>query len=187
MKKILLSITAFSALSVLALPLIAREYKLPKEESVFSISFPDKWTVTYAEESVDAVSPDEAVEIYVQVDDAETIEDSVKESIQYLEEQGVKLDVATQKETDGEQNGMKLASIGWKGTDKDGPCSVSLVFIQVTEDAAISLVYWASDEMVKKHEKELNAVMESIKSLATKKGKEEKKTKDEAEEPKEEK
>ena len=83
----------------------------------------------------------------------------------------MKLKIDTQKETEGEHNGMKLATIGWKGTDKDGDCTVSLVFIQVTEDTAISLIYWATDDMVKKHEKDIKGVLDSMKSLAAKKGK----------------
>ena len=180
MKKLILSLATLTAL---AIPLIAKEYKLPKEEPIFSITFPDKWTVTYEDESVDALSPDEAVEIYAQTDDADTIEDSVKSSIEYLEGQGVKLKVDTQKETEGEHNGMKLSTIGWKGTDKDGDCTVSLVFIQVTDDTAMTLIYWATDEMVKKHEKDINEVLESMKSIAGKKGKK----KAEAAEEKEEK
>ena len=168
MKKLLFSL---AALCVMAIPLTAKEYKLPKEDSVFSVKFPDKWTVTHEDESVDALSPDEAVEIYAQTDDADTIEDSVKESIKYLDEQGVKLKIDTQKETEGEHNGMKLATIGWKGTDKDGDCTVSLVFIQVTEDTAVSLIYWATDDMVKKHLKDINSVLDSMKPLAAKKGK----------------
>ena len=167
MKKILLSL---AALTVLAIPAIAKEYKLPKEASVFSIKFPDKWTVTYEDESVDAVSPDNAVEIYAQTDDADTIEASVTASIKYLDEQGVKLDIESQKETDGEHNGMKTGSLVWKGTDKDGACTVSLVFLQVNEETAITVIYWATDEMVAKHKKDLNATLESMKSLVSKKG-----------------
>lgn len=168
MKKLILSLAALAAL---AIPAFAKEYKLPKEDSVFSIKFPDKWTVTYEDESVDALSPDEAVEIYAQTDDAETIEDSVTASIKYLDEQGVKLKLDTQKETDGEHNGMKTGSLVWKGTDKDGDCTVSLVFIQVTEETTITLIYWATDEMVKKHEKDINGVLESMKPVVAKKGK----------------
>ena len=181
MKKILLSLALLTALAV---PLTAKEYKLPKEDSIFSLRIPEKWKVTYEDESVDAVSEDEAIEIYAQTDDADTIEDSVKESIKYLDEQGVKLKIDTQKETEGEHNGMKLATIGWKGSDKDGDCTISLVFIQVTDDTAISLIYWATDDMVKKHEKEINGVLDSMKSLAAKKGR---KGKDDAKEKEEEK
>ena len=168
MKNLILSLAALAAL---AIPLVAKEYKLPKEDSVFSVKFPDKWTVTHEDESVDALSPDEAVEIYAQTDDATTIEESVKASIEYLDGQGVKLDLETQKETDGEHNGMQTGSLVWKGTDKDGACTVSLLFIQVTEETTISVIYWATDEMVKKHEKDINGVLESMKSLVVKKGK----------------
>ena len=182
MKKLLLSL---AALAVLAVPVIAKEFKLPKEDSVFSIKFPDKWKVTYEDESVDALSPDNAVEIYAQTDDADTIEASVTAAIKYLDDQGVKLDLESQKETDGEHKGMTSGSLAWKGTDKDGACTVSLVFLQVTEETAITVIYWATDEMVAKHKKDLNGVLESMKSLVATKGK--KKAEKEEEEAAEEK
>lgn len=179
MKKYLL---AFSlAAAILTLPAVAKEYKLPKEEPVFSLKFPDKWEVTYEDESVDGVSPDGAIEIYAQTDDAETIEDSVKESIDYLTGEGVKIQPDTETKTDGEHNGMKMGIIGWKGTDKDGACSVSLIFLKVTEDTTMTLIYWATDDQVKKHEKEINAVLDSMKNLAAKAESEDKEaTKEEA-------
>ncbi len=169
MKKILLTITALAALTS---PLFAKEFKLPKEDAVFSIKLPEKWEITYEDESVDAVSPDGAIEIYAQTDNAETIEDSVKESIDYLTGEGVKLKPDTEHKVDGEHNGMKMATIGWKGTDKDGDCSVSLIFLQVSEDTTMTLIYWATDDMVKKHEKDINKVLDSMKSLAAKEEKE---------------
>ncbi|MDB6071783.1 MAG: hypothetical protein JWL81_2954 [Verrucomicrobiales bacterium] len=166
MKKYLL---AFSlAAAMLAMPAVAKEFKLPKEDPVFSLKFPDKWEVTYEDESVDGVSPDGAIEIYAQTDDAETIEDSVKESIDYLTGEGVKIQADTETKTDGEHNGMKMGIIGWKGTDKDGACSVSLIFLKVTEDTTMTLIYWATDDQVKKHEKEINAVLDSMKNLTAK-------------------
>ena len=67
---------------------------------------------------------------------------------------------------------MKMATIGWKGTDKDGDCSVSLIFLKVSEDTTMTLIYWATDDMVKKHEKEISKVLDSMKSLAAEEEKE---------------
>lgn len=167
MKKTLLS---FAALAALLAPLPAKEYKLPKEKSVFSVNFPEKWEVTHEDEAVTGVSSDGAVQIYAQTDDAQTIEDSVKECIEYLVGEGVKLDIDSQHEEDGEHNGMKMGSIGWKGTDKDGDCTVSLIFLNVSEDTTMTLIYWATDSEVKKHKKDILGIIDSMKSLA-KKGK----------------
>ena len=99
MSKFLLSL---AALAVMVIPVAAKEYKLPKKESIFSVKFPDSWKVTQEDESLEAFSGDEAVAIWMQTDDASTIEDSMKANIDYLNEQGVKLDQKTRKDTEGE-------------------------------------------------------------------------------------
>lgn len=157
-----------AAITLPAAGLTAKEYKLPKEEPVFSLKFPDKWKVTYEDESVDGLSEDEAVEIYAQTDDASTIEASAEASIKYLEEQGVKIDPETEHKTEGKHNGMKMGTIGWSGTDEDGACSVTLLFINVDDETTMTLIYWATDSEVKKHEKAINGVLDSMKSLKAK-------------------
>ena len=110
MSKFLLSL---AALAVMVMPVAAKEFKLPKEESIFSVKFPDSWKVTQEDESLEALSGDEAVAIWMQTDDASTLEDSIKANVDYLIEQGVKLDLKTQKETEGEHNGMPMRTVSW--------------------------------------------------------------------------
>lgn len=186
MKKILITLGLIGSL---LLPVFGKEYKIPKENPIFSIAFPDKWEVTYEDESVDAVSPDNAIEVYVQTDDAESIEDSVKETIEYLVTEGVKLKPETQKESEVEINGLKVSGIQWEGTDEDGPCNVSLDFIPISDKEVITLLYWGTAEHEKKHTKDLEAMLKSMKSLKKgKKGKPAKETKEpEADAEKEEK
>lgn len=178
MKKILLLL---AALALTTFSATAKEYKLPKENPVFSLKFPDSWQVTYEDESVDGVSEDEGVEIYAQTDNAETIEDSVKESLEWLVGEGVKINPETEKKTDGDHNGMKMGTIGWKGTDNDGDCTVTLIFLQVDEETTMTLIYWATEAKVKKNEKEILAVLDSMKSLKGK-GKSKKKAEEKDEE-----
>ena len=66
------------------------------------MKFPDSWKVTQKDESLEAFSGDEAIAIWMQTDDATTIEDSVKANIDYLKEQGVKVDLKSRKDTEGE-------------------------------------------------------------------------------------
>lgn len=166
MKKLLLTL---GLVGTLLLPVFAKEYKIPKENPIFSIVFPDKWEVTYEDESVDALSPDNAIEVYIQTDDAETIEDSVKETIDYLVTEGVKLKPDTQKDSKVEINGMEVTGLQWEGTDEDGPCNVSLDFIAISEKEVITLLYWGTAEQEQKHAKDIEAIVKSMKSL--KKGK----------------
>ena len=101
----------------------------------------------------------------MQTDDATTIEDSVKANIDYLKEQGVKLDLKSRKATEGEHKGMPMSTVSWKGTDAESDCLVSLVFLHPTEDTAITMLYWATEEEVKNNEKDINGVIESMKPV----------------------
>ena len=181
MKKLLLSCAALAALLI---PLAAKDYKLPKENPLFSITFPDKWEVEYEDESVDGVSEDGSIEVYAQTDDAETIEDSVKESLEYLATEGVKIKADTEKKHDGEINGLKIQGINWDGTDEDGPCRISLSFIDIGQEQVITLLYWGSEKAEKEHAKDLEKILGSMKAL--KKGKGKKAPKEDKEEKEEE-
>ncbi|WP_367873782.1 hypothetical protein [Luteolibacter sp. Populi] len=188
MKKILFAL-GFSGL--LLAPLFAEDYKIPKKDSVFSISFPEKWTVTHGDESVDAVTSDNAIQLYAQTDDADTLEESVTWAIDYLTKASVKIDADSQKDNEGKINGMKVGGLNWDGTDEDGACRVSLSFIELSDEKVITLLYWGSSAAEKEHAKELESILNSMKPLkATKPAKakaEDKEEEGEEEEEKEEK
>ena len=184
MKKILFAL-GFTGL--LLAPLFAEDYKIPKKDSVFSISFPEKWTVTHGDESVDAVTSDNAIQLYAQTDDAETLEESVTWAIDYLTKAGVKIDAESQKDNEGKINGMKVGGLNWDGTDEDGACRVSLSFIQLNEEKVITLLYWGSSAAEKEHAKELEGILNSMKPLkATKADKDKAEDKDKADEKEDE-
>lgn len=176
MKNVLLSL---SALSVLLLPVHAEDYRLPKKNSLFSISFPEKWSVTHEDESVDAVTEDNTIQLNAQTDDAETLEESISESIDYLTEAGVKIKEDSKKENDGEINGMKVGGVNWDATDEDGACRVSLSFIDIGGGKVITLLYWGSIEAEKEHAKELEGILGSMKLLKADKKADEKEEKEE--------
>lgn len=186
MKTLLLS---FGALALLLSPLKAEEYKIPKEESVFSISFPKGWTVTHEDESVDAVTEDNAVQVYAQTDDDSSLEDSVKGTIDYLVKAGVKIDKDSQKTVDGEINGLKASTIYWTGKDADGDCKINLTFISISEKQVVTLLYWGSEKAEKEHGTDLEGIVKSMKILKSGKAadKEEKEDEKEEKEEKEEK
>lgn len=60
---------------------------------------------------------------------------------------------------------MDAVDVTWTGTDKEGPAVVSLSIIAVRENKALLVTYWASPEGTTNHEKELNEIIHSVKSL----------------------
>lgn len=159
---------ALLALATLA-PLHAEDYKIPKKNSLFSISFPDGWTITHSDENVDAITEDESIQLNAQTDDADSIKQSVSDSIDHLVKSGVNIKADSQKDNEGEINGMKISGLNWDATDKEGPCRVSLSFIDIGDDKVITLLYWGSKKAETEHAKDLKSILESMKSLKGKK------------------
>ena len=144
----------------------AGTYKLPKDEPIASVTFPEGWKVEAADESVDASSDDEAIYINIEFNDADSLEGAIEETFGYLKKNKVKFDKATEKKSEGEFNGMKVVNYDWEGEDSEGKCKISLAVLGVTPKKALLMLYWASPEGEKKHEKELNAILSSIKPIA---------------------
>ena len=71
----------------------------------------------------------------------------------------------SKKENDGEINGMKIGGVNWDATDEDGPCRVSLSFIDIGDDKVITLLYWGSTAAEKKHGKDLKFILNSMQKL----------------------
>jgi len=159
--KILSSIVALTA--ALVFPALAGTINLPKKEPIASITFPETWKVTAAEDNLEAESADEEIYFYVEVIDSDSIEEAMKESIAYLEKEKIMVKKGTQKEKKGAVNGIPVVDISFDGKDKDGPCKVSLTFFVISKGKCLSSIYWASPEGEKAHEKELGAIIKSIK------------------------
>ena len=144
----------------------AGSYKLPKDEPIATVTFPEGWKVEASDESLDASSSDDEIYINIEFNDAESLEGAIEESFGYLKKNKVKIDKATEKKTEGELNGLKVVNFDWDGEDSEGKCKISLAVLGVTPKKALLLLYWASPEGEKKHQKELDAILSSIKPLA---------------------
>ena len=143
----------------------AGTYKLPKENPIASVAFPEGWKVELEDESLDATSADGDISINIEFNDAESLAGAIEETIGYLKKNKVKLDKATEKKTETEFHGMVVVNFDWDGEDADGKCKVSLTILGVTPKKALLMLYWATPESEKKHAKELAGIQESIKSL----------------------
>ena len=98
MKNALLALCALG----LFVPVMAEDYKLPKKDPVFTVEIPEEWTVTHSGETIDAFSGDEAIQLWLTVDDAATLDDSVEVAMDYLVESGVEIDADSQEDNKGE-------------------------------------------------------------------------------------
>ena len=158
--------TTILTLIALVAAATAGTYKVPKKEPIASIAFPDKWKITEEDEILEATTADEDIYIAIEFHKAEAIQEAVEQTFVYLAEHKVKIDKASQKKQEADVKGIHVINYDWNGEDADGKCKISLSVLAVTETKVLLMLYWASPEAEKKHEKELGLIQESIAKLA---------------------
>lgn len=160
--KLLLAVLLAAALIT---PAFGKTYKVPDETPVASITVPDSWKSKEIDKGIEAQSADGEVYFAVEATDAKGLEKTIEEAVEYLKGQGVTVDASTMKQTEGSVNGMKGVDITWNGKDKEGAAIISLTVLEVSDDDALMITYWASPEGTKKYDKELGEILNSIKKV----------------------
>jgi len=162
MKK--LSLALLVALALVT-PSFAKTFKIPDEGSFASITIPDDWKSKEIDSGVESQSADDEVYFAVEATDAKGMEKSIEEAVQYLHEQGVTVDEKSMKQSEGKINGMEGIDVIWNGKDKEGAAIISLTILAANKDKVLLITYWASPEGTKKHDKELGAILKSVKPI----------------------
>jgi hypothetical protein len=175
MRRLLMGlIVVLSCVLMAGFAIAQTEYTYPADAPVFSITFPEKWTVELDKEDargVYATSPDEAIEFDIwPLDEEEVSADpdaALKKAAgdidtmlaEYLSE--FKPGDATTVDV----NGIKFLEIAGpaKAKEDGSDVSVSVDFFSPDGKAIFALVYWGSPDADKANEKDIVAIVQSIK------------------------
>ncbi len=151
----------------------ARTFSLPEDKPLFSIDFPDDWTICLNTDGVDisAISPDEEIEYYIwklpiEVTSSKAVERVVEDELESVLAEinayvkGVKFGESL-KET---KNGIELVTMEGTGTYRDGSGTVFVVIDLFTPDgkSLYCLLYYGSKAGEKKHADAIKAIDDSI-------------------------
>jgi hypothetical protein len=160
MKKFLAG--AFLCVGLLA-PVFAGRHKVPPDEPIVTIEVPDKWKTTERGEHVEAISPDGAVSFLVMPAEAKKINEAMGEAMRYLRNKdGITVKAESVKREAGQLNGMDVKHVSWQGKTQKGDVKINFKIMSVPEGKPVIVVYWASPDAEKKHQKELNKMLQSI-------------------------
>ncbi|MDB5551949.1 MAG: Two component sensor kinase, partial [Rhizobium sp.] len=88
---------------------------------------------------------------------------TMHEAQDYLREKGVNLDLSSAKETNGPLNGRELISIELDGTDENGPVTVTLGLLKLSDTKSLQLTYWGTKET--QDNGSYQAVVDIVKSI----------------------
>ena len=160
MRKILIlaALGFFAAQSVMA-----KTFELPDANPAVSVMLPNSWKPSEVDTGVEATSPDGETYVALETATAKSMESLISDDIDFLTEQGVKIDKSTQQTHDTTQNGMPVSFLRWSGKDKDGPTNVTLGIFAVSNNLILLMTAWSSPAGEKTHSAELDQIVASIK------------------------
>ncbi|MGJ8695582.1 MAG: hypothetical protein ACSHYF_04645 [Verrucomicrobiaceae bacterium] len=136
----------------------------PAEEPVFSISFPDEWTLTMEDESVSASSKDELANMELVVFEAEALDDAIKMAKEGLKEElkGIQFSDDPAK---GKLNEIDVIFLNAKVTMEEVDFAVNCcVFTPKDSEESFMLFNIIPIEALEKHAKAITGILNSVKS-----------------------
>jgi hypothetical protein len=147
------------------LPAVAEAATLtfPINAPVASMEIPDSWKPHETATGIDAVSPDDAVYLSIDVAAASETEKVVQNAVTFLKTKGVTADTSTAEQTDDTLNGMQMSIIDMNGSDQDGAVSVSLAAVSINEKTNLVITYWGTKGAEDKDQDQIVAIFDSLK------------------------
>lgn len=148
----------------LATSAFSATHKVPVDDPIATIQIPAKWKTKEFEERVEATSADGTVYFFVMLAETRKINESMGEAMRYVRgRSGITVKSDSLKQESGKVNGMDIKNFSWKGQDNKGEVTISFTVVSVPENKTLLVVYWGSPQAAKKHERELNGMLQSIK------------------------
>lgn len=152
---------AFSALATVSAR--AADLTFPSDDPVATISVPDSWKPEETETGMQAMSPDDAISIYIDVADATTSDKVIDDAVAFLEKNGVTIADTKPTETNGKANGIDMTAYDFEGTDADGPVSIGLAVLSPKPGKLLVVTYWGTKGDEDAHSAEVRDMIQSIK------------------------
>jgi hypothetical protein len=162
MKKLL----AAATISALLLPSasFAEKLSFPSEKPIAEITIPDSWEPEETETGIQATSPDSAIYLSIDIANQKTTDKVIDDAVAFLEDNGVKIDASTQKQSEDKINGMDMANFDWEGKDKDGAVNIGLSLVSPQPGKLLVITYWGTKGEQEKHADALLKLIGSLKS-----------------------
>jgi opacity protein-like surface antigen len=161
MKKLLAAATVAAVL--LPSASFAETLQFPSEKPIAEITIPDSWEPEETETGIQATSPDSAIYLSIDVANEKTTDKVIDDAVAFLEENGVKIDASTQKQSEDKVNGMEMSNFDWDGKDADGDANIGLSLVSPQPGKLLIITYWGTKGEQEKHAEALLKLIGSLK------------------------
>jgi hypothetical protein len=152
------------ALLALALPVRAATFALPPKNPTITMTLPDAWKPDEIEYGYSAISPDKDVFFSVEYTDSKHIDKMTDDNAAWMKENKIVATAEPVKST-VDFHGLKGDLLHIVAKDENGPTNVDFVFTDAGHDRIFMFTLWASDEEMKNHAGDVDAIVKSIKPM----------------------
>lgn len=144
-------------------PALAGAVSITSADPVAVLTVPDAWRQSKIDRGVQIITPDEEIYLWVELVPSDQIDALQKEHDAYFKKEGVTFTGSSETMTK-EVNGRPWSFTELKARSSDGPSIVRYLAInpKIASGKIIMMTYWASEKGHVKHDKAMQAVIDSI-------------------------
>jgi hypothetical protein len=153
-----------SLLSVFALhPAAAATYKVTQTAPIVRITVPENWKPHPSDETVDGLSPDEAVNFWVAVLASPDAAAAKADALAALERNGLKIDAASAEETPSRIGALSGVAATYAASEDGKGSIVKIDILAIRNKRVLQIVRWGSPDAIAKHQAALTSILATIK------------------------
>jgi hypothetical protein len=147
----------------LAGPVCAKNFAFPESNPTATVAIPNSWKTESIEYGFEARSPDNDVYLSIESVSAKAMDKMLNANMAWMKTNKIKV-TGKPKENDVNFGGLPGKMQTFPATDENGDTQIILVFAE-SEQRLIFITLWASEEEQKANDKDINAIMGSIKAI----------------------
>jgi hypothetical protein len=140
----------------------AKNFAIPDENPVATLSLPNGWKPTDIEHGVEAKSPDGDIYFSAESSSPKGFDSLMDDNVQWMKDNKIRPDTPKPAEKDITYNGMQGHVLSWNAHDEDGATILDFIILAPTSKRLLLLTVWASEQERTHHIDELNGIMASL-------------------------
>ncbi|WP_123834446.1 hypothetical protein [Methylobacterium currus] len=155
--------TAVALTLSVAAPAWAKNFAFPQANPTATISIPDTWKTKSVEYGFEAKSPNEDVYLSIETASAKDMKKMLADNMAWMRNNKITV-TGKPKENDVNLGGLQGKMQVLPAKDENGNTQIMLIYAEAGE-RLIFITLWASEDEQKANDKDINAIMNSIKAI----------------------
>ena len=134
-------------LTVFVTPAFAATLKVPADDPIAVLQFPDKWQTKEVGEAVAATSPDGRLSLLVLPAEGTKVAESIGEAMRYLRNRdGIVVQSDSIKHEQAKLGGADVQKVSWRGKDRKGDVQIEFTIMTMAENKPLLVAHWVSPD-----------------------------------------